>query len=62
MTKKHVPVSDELITMLEKGITDVINDKEATVKDKMSAIAAGVKVAAIKHRLANPDEKGGFFD
>jgi len=52
---------DPLIKSLEAGIKAVLHDKDATVKDKMAAIAAGVKVAAIKHKISG-DDKGGFFD
>lgn len=60
-SEKPVEQADPLLTALEKGITDVLSNAEATVKDKMAAIAAGVKVAAIKHKISGGDQ-GGFFD
>ena len=61
-TDKHKDPGDPLIEALEQGIKSVLNDKDATVKEKMAAIAAGTKVAAIKHKISGGDDKGGFFD
>lgn len=58
---KPVEQADPLLVALEKGITDVLTNKDATAKEKIAAITAGVKVAAIKHKIEGGDQ-GGFFD
>jgi len=54
--------SDEFLAALEKGVLDIIKNKKSTKADKLSAINAGVRLAAIKHKVNGGDGDTGFFD
>ncbi len=54
---------DQFLKELESGIRKILRNKDATKADKLGAINAGVRLAAIKHRIngASGDESEGFF-
>jgi hypothetical protein len=54
--------ADEFLAALEKGVLDIIKNKKSTKADKLSAINAGVRLAAIKHKVNGGDGDTGFFD
>ena len=53
--------ADEFLAALEKGVLDIIKNKKSTKADKLSAINAGVRLAAIKHKVNGGDADEGFF-
>ena len=53
--------TDEFLAALEKGVLDIIKNKKSTKADKLSAINAGVRLAAIKHKVQGGDQDEGFF-
>lgn len=52
---------DGFLAALEKGVLDIIKNKKSTKADKLSAINAGVRLAAIKHKVQGGDQDEGFF-
>jgi hypothetical protein len=60
MTKAAKPAADAFIEQLEAAITKTLKNPKATAKDKNQAIANGIKLAMIKHRIS-PDEGDGEF-
>jgi hypothetical protein len=53
---------DTFLKELEAGVRAIIKSKKSSKADKLSAINAGVKIAAIKHRIMGGDGEKGFFD
>jgi hypothetical protein len=63
MTEMPKPPSDEFLTQLEAGVLKILKGgKGIKAADKMSAINAGVKIAAIKYKITGGDGAKGFFD
>ena len=54
-------VEDTFLKELEAGVREIIKSRKSSKADKLSAINAGVKIAAIKHKITGGDDKGGFF-
>lgn len=54
-------IEDPLVKKLEAAVTDVLNDKKASVADKLRAIDAGAKVLQIKHKISGGGEDGGNY-
>ena len=52
--------SEDFLTTLEAGVKAVLADKKAKASERVAAITAGVKVMAIRHKIAGGDD-GGFF-
>lgn len=53
----------DLLDAMEKGIRDVLENKDATAEQKIQAINAGSKLLQIKHKIAGEsDEPGSFFN
>lgn len=46
---------DDFFTLLEKGVKDILKDKEATAAQKIQAITAGTKLLQVKHKITDPD-------
>lgn len=54
--------NDELLEVLEQEVKEILNSRKATKADKLSAINAGVRLAAIKHKIAGAgDNDESFF-
>jgi hypothetical protein len=59
MTEK----SPDFMVTLEQGIRDVLQNKKASMKDRINAINAGTKLMLIKHKISDTgDEAGSFFN
>lgn len=58
MTKKP---DNNLMAALEKGIKDVLDDKDSTAKERMDAVNAGTKLLLIKHKIKDSDDEPGSF-
>jgi hypothetical protein len=52
---------DVFLTELENAVRAVIKNRKSKPADKLSAINAGVRLAAIKHKISNGDPEEGFF-
>lgn len=53
---------DQFLAELEAGVRHILKNRKSTKSDKLAAINAGVRLAAIKHRIANgTDQDEGFF-
>lgn len=59
MTKTKVPKGDTLVEELEKAVLDQLRKTEG--KERNDAIAHGIKLAAVKHRIARNEDDGDFF-
>ncbi len=53
--------SGEFLSILEKGVKTVLNNKDATASERVAAVTAGAKLLMIRHRINESDGKG-FFD
>lgn len=54
---------DDLLKDLEAGVRGILKNRKASKADKLAAINAGVKLAAIKHKITGGgDDEQGFFD
>jgi hypothetical protein len=53
--------SDEFLKVLMDGVKKVLDNRKTTPAERMSAVQAGVKLLAIRHRIKGDDTKG-FFD
>ena len=64
MTQARTPADDPLLRELEKGIRDVLGNKDTKTADRLKAIEIGAKLLAIRHRLegGGGDGHGSFFD
>ena len=51
---------DKFLDVLEEGVKKVLNDTASKPSERIAAIAAGVKVAMIRHRISGGDEEGFF--
>ena len=60
MEKK--PSGDGLVNRLEQAIIDMLDDQEASREIKNVAIANGIKLAMIQHRLESSDVDDYFGD
>jgi hypothetical protein len=54
-------VEDQFLTELEKSITAIIKTKKISKGDKIAAINAGIRLAAIKHKVFGSDPEENFF-
>ena len=53
---------DKFLKDLETSVLAILKNRKASKADKLSAINAGVKLAAIKHKVsAGGDSEEGFF-
>lgn len=57
MTEK----SPNFMDALEQGIRDVLQNKKATMKDRIDAINAGTKLMLIKHKITDTSSEAGSF-
>ena len=55
------PPADDFLTLLEKGVRDVMADKKATPGDKLKAIEAGAKLLGIKHKISGSGDGDSYF-
>jgi len=53
---------DELLDDLEKAVREIVKRKKSTTADKLSAINAGTRLLAIRHKITGgEDSDKGFF-
>ena len=52
---------DKFLHELKAAVRKALKDPDATPRDKNAAIANGIKLAMIEHKIAPPDE-GSYFD
>lgn len=53
--------TDVFLTELEDGVRLILKSRKSSKADKLSAINAGVKIAAIKHKINGGGEKEDSF-
>jgi hypothetical protein len=53
---------DELLKELEMAVRRIVKSNKSSRADKLSAINAGTKLLAIRHRILGGDVEKGFFD
>lgn len=52
---------DDFLSELEEGVRKILRNKKSAKADKLSAINAGVKIAAIRHKISGGEGDEGFF-
>ena len=53
---------DQFLKLLESGVRDILKNRKSSKADKLSAIDKGVKIAAIRHKIAGGgNDEEGFF-
>ena len=52
---------DPFLTELERSITTMIKLKKISKAEKIAAINAGIRLAAIKHKVFGSDPEENFF-
>jgi hypothetical protein len=62
VTKKAEPTdqADAFLKVLEKGVKDVLGNKDSQPSERIAAIAAGVKIAMVRFKISGGDEKSFF--
>lgn len=61
MSKAEKASEDEdFLTVLEDGVRQVLKNRKASPSDRLSAVNAGAKLLAIKHKLSL-DNEDNFF-
>ena len=60
--KKAAPkrTPQNFLRVLERGIRDVLKEKDTSAADRLKAIEVGAKVAAIQHKINTGDEDAFF--
>jgi len=59
--RKTAGHDDEFLQELEKAVRLVLKNRKSKPTDKLAAINAGVRLAAIKHKISNGEPDEGFF-
>lgn len=52
---------DAFLAELEEGVRKIIKSNKSSKAEKLAAINAGVKIAAIRHKINGGDDDQGFF-
>lgn len=52
---------DQFLSELETAVRKVLKSTKSKPADKLAAINAGVRLAAIKHKISNGEPEEGFF-
>lgn len=60
VTKVPRPLGDAFMDQLERSITDTLKNKKTSARDRNAAIANGIKLAQIRHRI-NPESEEDYF-
>jgi hypothetical protein len=55
------PSDDDMLVELEKAVRAILRNRKTKAADRLSAINAGTKLLAIKHKIEGGDDKTGFF-
>lgn len=51
---------DKFLVELKTAVRGIIGNRKTSKADKLAAINAGIKIAAIEHKMTDGDK--GFFD
>lgn len=62
MSDKSDTESDKFLDEMQAAVLRIVKNKKASKADQLSAINAGVKLAAIRHRVAGDIGEKSFFD
>lgn len=60
MTAAKSKSDENFLAMLEKGVKDILRNKDATNPEKLSAINAGAKLLQIRNKITDDNETGFF--
>lgn len=60
MTEKQTP--QKFLSLLKRGIRNVLADKSAQPADKLKAIEVGAKLAAIEYKIKGGGDDDQFFN
>lgn len=60
MPAKSLNGSEKFLRLLERGVREVMLDKQADRDHKLQAINAGAKLLAIRHKIDNHDQSSFF--
>ena len=52
---------DEFLKELEMAVRKIVKSNKTSKADKLSAINAGTKLLAIRHKITGGDQDKGFF-
>ena len=54
---------DDFFALLEKGVKDILRDKDSSPAQKIQAITAGTKLLQVKHKVSDDpeDDNTSFF-
>ena len=61
MTKANGHAPDQFLRELKRAIGKTLKNPDATEREKQMAVANGIRLAMIEHRI-KPDEEGSYFD
>jgi hypothetical protein len=53
---------DQFLDFLEEGIKKIVLSRKSSTAEKIAAINAGHRVAAMRYKVAGGDPETGFFD
>lgn len=51
----------DLMKVLEDGVRKILKDRESSNSDRLSAINAGTRLLAIRHKIVGGGDEEGFF-
>lgn len=54
-------LDEDLLVVLEKSVREALKDASLTGAEKNAAATLGLRIAALKHRIAGPPDDGDFF-
>jgi hypothetical protein len=61
MTRTKLAKAPGLLDALETAVLDILSNPKSKTAEKLSAIAHGTKLAAIRHSINGRDTDGDFF-
>ena len=59
--QQQISGDGDFLQLLEKGVRDVLSDKDARRSDKLKAVEIGSKLLAIRHKIDGGDGSDGSF-
>jgi len=60
--KNDTDKDEQFLDDLEEGVRKVMSSRKTSSAEKIAAINAGIRLAAIKYKVAGGDPETGFFD
>jgi hypothetical protein len=58
--KVEPPADGDFLSVLEKGIRQVLEDPKSKPAERTAAIVAGTRIALVRHKITGGDVKGFF--